>query len=152
MNIKWHLMREGVNITEYQVTQPTHGINIPRFRQSYPVFLWTVMWSVHRRAIPVSATTPVVLSNSSGREYIIIYTHRGDACINLAHMATAGEWLLWIYLCMVLTHWSRDKMGAISQTIFSSTFFFNEYVWISIKIFWRLFPKVQLTIVPHWFR
>ena len=28
----------------------------------------------------------------------------------------------------------------------------NEYIWISIKFHWRLFPMIQLTKCQHWFR
>ena len=34
---------------------------------------------------------------------------------------------------IALTHWDRDKMAAIIQTTFSIGFF-NENIWISIKI------------------
>ena len=49
------------------------------------------------------------------------------------------------------THFSLDKMAAISQATFSDTF-----SWIKIFIFWcefhgSLFLRVQLTICQHWF-
>ena len=51
-----------------------------------------------------------------------------------------------------LTHWSRDKIGSISQTIFS-----NACSWLKmheywLKFNWCLFLGVQLTIFYHWFR
>ena len=51
-----------------------------------------------------------------------------------------------------LTHWGRDKMDAISQTIFS-----NAFSWMKIFVFWlkfhgSLFPRVQLSIFHYWFR
>ena len=47
----------------------------------------------------------------------------------------------------ILTHSSRDKMTDISQTTFPKRIFFNENVWISIKISLNFFLlRVQLTI------
>ena len=47
-----------------------------------------------------------------------------------------------------LTHWGRDKMDAISQTTFSSAFFFNENVWIPIKILLKFVPKGPINTIP----
>ena len=51
-----------------------------------------------------------------------------------------------------LTHWGRDKMDAISQTIFSSAFSGMEMFEFRLKFHWSLFLRVQLTIFQHWFR
>ena len=51
----------------------------------------------------------------------------------------------------VLTHWDRDKMDAISQTTFSSAFYWMEMYELQLKIHWSLFLRVQLTIFQHWF-
>ena len=51
-----------------------------------------------------------------------------------------------------LTHWGRDKMDAISQTIFSSAFPIMKMFEFRLKFHWSLFLRVQLTIVHHWFR
>ena len=40
-----------------------------------------------------------------------------------------------------LTHWSRDKMDAISQTTFSSAFSWKKNVWFPIKISQKFVPK-----------
>ena len=53
---------------------------------------------------------------------------------------------------LLLTHWGRDKMEAISWTIFSSVFSWMKIIWILIKFYWSLFLRVQLTIFQHWFR
>ena len=47
-----------------------------------------------------------------------------------------------------LTHWGRDKMDAISQTTFPSTFFLNENVWIPIKISLKFVPKGRINNIP----
>ena len=47
-----------------------------------------------------------------------------------------------------LTHWGRDKMDAISQTPFSNAFFFNESVWIPIKISSKFVPKGPINNIP----
>ena len=54
--------------------------------------------------------------------------------------------LLW------LTHWGRDKMGAIFQTTFSNAFSWMKMFEFRFKFHWSLFPRVQLTILQHWFR
>ena len=41
-----------------------------------------------------------------------------------------------------LAHWGRDKMAAISQTIFSN--FLKGNVWISLKISPKFFPKFRI--------
>ena len=54
--------------------------------------------------------------------------------------------------CMFLTHWGRDKMDVILQTIFSSAFYWMEMYELRLKIHWSLLLRVQLTIFQHWFR
>ena len=51
-----------------------------------------------------------------------------------------------------LTHWGRNKMDAISQTTFSSTFSWIKMLEFRLKFHWRLFLRVELTIFQHWFR
>ena len=51
-----------------------------------------------------------------------------------------------------LAHWGRDKMDAISQTIFSSAFSWMKMFELRLKFHWNLFLRVQLTIFQHWFR
>ena len=52
----------------------------------------------------------------------------------------------------VLTHWGRDKMDAISQTPFSSSFSWMKMLEFRLKFHWTSFLRVQLTISHHWFR
>ena len=51
-----------------------------------------------------------------------------------------------------LTHWGRDKMDAISQTIFSNAFSSMKMFQLRLNFHWSLFPMVQLTILQHWRR
>ena len=48
--------------------------------------------------------------------------------------------------------WGRDKMDAISQTTFSSTFSWMKMFEFRLKFHWSLFLRVELTIFQHWFR
>ena len=67
---------------------------------------------------------------------------------------------IYIYICVInwlnsllmrhslwLTHWGRDKMGAISQTTFSYAFSWMKMFEFRIQCDWRLFLRVQLTII-----
>ena len=51
-----------------------------------------------------------------------------------------------------LTHWGRDKMGAIFQTTVPNAFSWMKIYEFRLKFHWNLFPGVQLTIFQHWFR
>ena len=53
---------------------------------------------------------------------------------------------------MLLTHWGRDKMDAISQTTFWIAFSWRKIFEFQFKFHWSLFLRVQLTIFQHWFR
>ena len=50
------------------------------------------------------------------------------------------------------THWGRDKMDAISQTILSNAFSWMKMSEYRLKFHRSLFLRVQLTISQHWFR
>ena len=52
----------------------------------------------------------------------------------------------------MLTYWRRDEMDAITQTTFSSAFFWKKMFQFRPKFHWSLFLRVQLTIFQHWFR
>ena len=52
----------------------------------------------------------------------------------------------------MLTHWGRNKVDAISQTTFWSTFSWTKMFQFRITFHWSLFLRVQLTIIQHWFR
>ena len=51
-----------------------------------------------------------------------------------------------------LTHWGRDKMDTISQTILSNAFSWMKIFEFRLKFHWSLFLRVQLTIFQHLFR
>ena len=53
---------------------------------------------------------------------------------------------------VVLTHWGRDKMDAISQTTSSSPFSWMKMFEFRLKSQWSLFLRVQLTRFQNWFR
>ena len=50
-----------------------------------------------------------------------------------------------------LTHWGWNKMAAIMQTTFLNLFLSVKMFLFWLKLHWNLFPKVQLTIIHHWF-
>ena len=52
---------------------------------------------------------------------------------------------------VMLTHWDRERMVAISQTSFSNAFSWMKIYEFRLKFHWSLFPRVQLTIFQHWF-
>ena len=53
--------------------------------------------------------------------------------------------------CRALTHWGRDKMAVISQTI-SNAFSWMKMYELRLHFHWNWFLRVQLTIFQHWFR
>ena len=57
-----------------------------------------------------------------------------------------------VCLAMVLTHWGRDNMATISQTILSNAFSWMKMLEFRLKFHWCLFLRIELTIFQHWFR
>ena len=53
---------------------------------------------------------------------------------------------------MVLAHWGRDKMVAISQRTFSNACSWIKMFKFRLKFHWSLFPRVWLTLFQYWFR
>ena len=51
-------------------------------------------------------------------------------------------------LLILLTHWGRDKIDAVSQMTLSNAFFFNENVRIAIKISLKFVPKGPINNNP----
>ena len=49
-------------------------------------------------------------------------------------------------------HWGRDKMVAVSQTMFSNAFSWMKMYEFRLKFQWSLFLRFQLIIFTHWFR
>ena len=52
---------------------------------------------------------------------------------------------------VLLTHWGRDKMAAISQTALSNAFSWMKMLELRLKFDWSLFLRVQLTIFQRLF-
>ena len=51
-----------------------------------------------------------------------------------------------------LTHWGRDKMAAVFQTMFSIAFSWMKMFEFRLKFHLSLFTWVELTLFHHWFR
>ena len=51
----------------------------------------------------------------------------------------------------LLTHWGRDKMAIVSQTL-SNAFSWMKMLEFRLGFHWSLFLRFQLTIIQHWFR
>ena len=58
---------------------------------------------------------------------------------------------MWLFF-LLLTHWGRDKMAAVSQTTLSNAFSWTKMLEFRLRFHWSLFLRVQLTIIQHWFR
>ena len=87
--------------------------------------------------------------------------HREQDCRIACSSPESAIWWVWIRLsfsliskesCHQLAHLSLEKMGAISQTIFSGAFSWVRDVVFSLKFHCCLFIRVQLTITQHLFR
>ena len=70
---------------------------------------------------------------------------------NCYSTATAGQGTGGQELSL-LTQWGQDKMAAISQTTLSIAFSWMKMLEFRLNFHWRLFLRVQLTILQHWFR
>ena len=66
----------------------------------------------------------------------------------LAPVTQIINFLYFWYHSTWLIHWSWDKMAGIFQTTFSDAFFFNEIVWILIKIALMFVPKGPINNIP----
>ena len=64
------------------------------------------------------------------------------------HFIVALFWPILAYL----TYWGRNKMAAISQTMFSNEFSWMKMFEFRLRFHWNLFPRVQLAISQHRFR
>ena len=52
-------------------------------------------------------------------------------------------------VCLDLTHWGWDKMPVIFQMTFPNVFSWMKIYEFQLNFHWRLFPRVQLTILQH---
>ena len=87
--------------------------------------------------------------------YIFIYQvfQRGmTSGTQLGHLRLMTSEALHVTRTLLLTHWGRDKMDAISQTTFLRVFSSMKIVIFWLNFHWNMFARVQLTIIQHWFR
>ena len=63
-----------------------------------------------------------------------------------------SSWTAWMASWQDLTHWGRDKMDAISQTILSDAFSWMKMLEFRLTFHWSLLLRVWLTKSQHWFR
>ena len=57
-----------------------------------------------------------------------------------------------VEICMLLvTHWGREKMAAISQTTLPNAFSWMKILEFWLNFHWSLFLWFQFTIFQHWF-
>ena len=71
---------------------------------------------------------------------------------NLSRLLTSLQWARAQLSFWRLTHWGRDKMAAVSQTMISNAFSWMKMYEFHLKFHWSLFLRFQLTIFQHWFR
>ena len=53
---------------------------------------------------------------------------------------------------VLVTHWDRNKIAAVSQTTLSNAFSWMKMLEFRLRFHWSLFLRVQLTIFQYWFR
>ena len=80
------------------------------------------------------------------------WTHGAEGVCYKNGMQCISRYWEALVLCSALTHWSRDKMAAFSQTTLSNAFSWMKILEFRLKFHWSLFLRVQLTIFQHWFR
>ena len=90
-------------------------------------------------------------------------------CLYISFVQTDGSWFHhqreWVLLMVsisypcpnlntliLVTHWGRDKMAAISQTTLSNAFSWMMMLEFRLKFHWSLSIRVPWTIFQHWFR
>ena len=50
--------------------------------------------------------------------------------------------------CFAITHWGRDELDNVSADNIFKRIFFNENVWISIKMSLKFVPNGVINIIP----
>ena len=76
-------------------------------------------------------------------------------CLKLTEAGLSPGWhqaIIWTNGGILLTHWGRDNMADISQTIFSNAFSWMKIYEFRLIFHWSLFLWFWLTISQHWFR
>ena len=82
--------------------------------------------------------------------YEYVHQRRATFSRRLCDRTSTGSHINWMDI-YVITHWSRDKTAAISQTTFSNAFSWIRVIEFRLKCHWGLFQRVQPTIFQHWF-
>ena len=84
------------------------------------------------------------------REYHLVYHTKHSGLFKSQIIIQILKRLVYYYeFCWcVLTHWGRNHIDAISHTTFSNEFFFNENIWILIKISLKFVPKGPINNIP----
>ena len=75
------------------------------------------------------------------KSFLMLWHHHGFHSIQLIYTHDG-----------YLSHWGRDKMENVSQTIFPNVFSSINVIEFWLTFHWSVFLKPQLTIFQHWFR
>ena len=100
-------------------------------------FLSFNVWSIkHMLPLPVENLFVIVLLF---RRYTIVNKYKMKVPVLL-------------FAESALTHFGRDKMASISQTMFSNAFSWMKMCEFCLRLQWNLFPRVQSSIFHHLIR
>ena len=116
--------------------------------------------SPERRQAIIWTNAGILLIGTLGTNFSEILIECHSFSVKKMHMKiSSGKWRpfclgLNVLKCFTLRliHLPLDKMGAISQTIFSDAFSWMKSFVFWLKSRWNLFLGVQLTIAQHSFR
>ena len=123
------------------------GINIACIleKRHWEVLIRAVYWKMSFSNSPcrsISWTLRVqLISWKYHRALLVITQHSGNGLVPSDNKPLPES---------MLTHWGRDKMDAISQTTYSSAFSWMKMFEFRLKFHWRMFLRVQLTIIHQW--
>ena len=105
-----------------------------------------------RRQAIIWTNAGILLIRTSGTNFNEVLSKIETFSFKKIHLKMPAKWQTFCLSFNVLTHWGRDKVGAISQTTFSSTFSWMKMFEFRLEFHWSLFLRVQFTIFQHWFR
>ena len=122
-------------------------------RQVSVYFVKSIPWLLmawRRKGQKTSAKIPtlVICEYSSfriGSDICLPWSERMPICSYIVFISCRRS-------VQTLTHWGRDKMAAIFQTILSNHFFRMKMFEFRLRFHWNLFPGPQFTIFNHWSR
>ena len=112
-----------------------------------PSFLWAQLTLIQYwlQIIAWWWTSNKLFSKPMRASSLYIYASPG-----LEEVMVACPWCMWFVVTNV-THWGRDKMAAISQTIFWYALPWMKSFVFWLKFHWSLFWRVQFTTTHHRF-